>query len=279
MIKIYEYGKVSDDEIFSRCESISKVEATVSEIIGTVREKGDAALREYSKKFDKADLTELLVSEDEIDEAVSSVEPEFIRVLERAAQNIREFHSKQIRNSFIISEKNGIVCGQKIIPIENVGLYVPGGTAAYPSTVLMDSIPAKLAGCKNLVMVTPPSADGKINPAILAAAKIAGIDRIFKVGGAQAIAALAYGNREHSKGGQDSGPRKRLCGGGKKAGLRQSLHRHDSGSQRDTGHPRTKKASPPTSPPTSFPRLSTTASRARFLSQTPPSLPTRYLSR
>ena len=136
----------------------------------------------------------------------------------------------------------------------------------------MDSIPAKLAGCKNLVMVTPPSADGKINPAILAAAKIAGIDRIFKVGGAQAIAALAYGNREHSKGGQDSGPRKRLCGGGKKAGLRQSLHRHDSGSQRDTGHPRTKKASPPTSPPTSFPRLSTTASRARFLSQTPPSL-------
>lgn len=199
MIKIYEYGKVSDDEIFSRCESISKVEATVSEIIGTVREKGDAALREYSKKFDKADLTELLVSEDEIDEAVSSVEPEFIRVLERAAQNIREFHSKQIRNSFIISEKNGIVCGQKIIPIENVGLYVPGGTAAYPSTVLMDSIPAKLAGCKNLVMVTPPSADGKINPAILAAAKIAGIDRIFKVGGAQAIAALAYGTESIPK--------------------------------------------------------------------------------
>ena len=151
------------------------------------------------KKFDKADLTELLVSEDEIDEAVSSVEPEFIRVLERAAQNIREFHSKQIRNSFIISEKNGIVCGQKIIPIENVGLYVPGGTAAYPSTVLMDSIPAKLAGCKNLVMVTPPSADGKINPAILAAAKIAGIDRIFKVGGAQAIAALAYGTESIPK--------------------------------------------------------------------------------
>ncbi len=199
MIKIYPYGKASNEVIFSRCENSASVEETVSKIIENVKRNGDAALREYSAKFDKAEISELAVPQEEIDCAISSVEPEFIRILEEAAANIREFHSRQIRSSFVISEKDGIVCGQKIIPIESVGLYVPGGTAAYPSTVLMDAIPAKLAGCKNLIMVSPPSKNGTINPAILAAAKIAGIDKIFKVGGAQAIAALAYGTESIPK--------------------------------------------------------------------------------
>ena len=123
------------------------------------------------------------------------MEPKFIEIIKTAAQNIRNFHEKQVRNSFIINEQEGIVTGQKVTPIEKVGLYVPGGTAAYPSTVLMDSIPAKIAGCSEICIATPPSADGKVNPVILAAAKIAGVDRIFKMGGAQAIAALAYGTQ------------------------------------------------------------------------------------
>lgn len=193
MIKIYEAGKVSDDEIFARTDSNSNVEEIVADIIENVRKNGDKALREYSLKFDHAELDSIAVSEEEIDEAYNSVAPEFIRIIKEAADNIRAFHKKQVRNSFVMSEKGGIICGQRIIPIENVGLYVPGGTAAYPSTVLMDSIPAKIAGCKNIVMVSPPSDSGKINPVILATAKIAGIDKIYKVGGAQAIAALAYG--------------------------------------------------------------------------------------
>ncbi len=193
MIKIYKYGEVSNNEIFARCEAKMNVEEIVADIIKNVAENGDKAVKEYCLKFDKANLDTLLVSEEEIDEAVNSVEPEFLRILKDAAANIRAFHEKQVRNSFIISEKNGVVTGQKVIPVEKAGLYVPGGTAAYPSTVLMDSIPAKIAGVGELVMVTPPGRDGKINPVILAAAKIAGIDKIFKVGGAQAIAALAYG--------------------------------------------------------------------------------------
>lgn len=199
MIRIFESGKVSDDEIFARKDSEVNVEEIVAGIIENVRKNGDAALREYSLKFDKAELKDIAVSEEEIEEAYNSVDPEFIRIIEEAAENIREFHKRQVRNSFIISEKEGIVCGQRIIPIEKVGLYVPGGTAAYPSTVLMDSIPAKIAGCKNIVMVSPPTDGGKINPVILAAAKIAGVDRIYKVGGAQAIAALAYGTESVPK--------------------------------------------------------------------------------
>ena len=199
MIRIFESGKVSDDDIFARKDSEVNVEEIVAGIIENVRKNGDAALREYSLKFDKAELKDIAVSEEEIEEAYNSVDPEFIRIIEEAAENIREFHKRQVRNSFIISEKEGIVCGQRIIPIEKVGLYVPGGTAAYPSTVLMDSIPAKIAGCKNIVMVSPPTDGGKINPVILAAAKIAGVDRIYKVGGAQAIAALAYGTESVPK--------------------------------------------------------------------------------
>ena len=193
MIKIYNYGEVSNDEIFARENIASNVEGVVTQIISNVRKNGDAALREYALKFDKAELDALEVSQEEIDEAFGAVEPEFLDILKEAAANIRGFHEKQVRTSFIINEKDGVVIGQKVMPIEKVGLYVPGGTAAYPSTVLMDSIPAKIAGCKEIVITTPPGKNGKVNSAILAAAKIAGVDRIFKVGGAQAVAALAYG--------------------------------------------------------------------------------------
>ena len=199
MIKILKYNEVDNSEIFSRVENSINVEAIVTDIINNVRTNGDKALYEYCEKFDKAQLSSLLVSEEEIDEAFSLVEPQFIEILKKAAANIRKFHEKQVRNSFIINDENGIVIGQKVIPVDRAGLYVPGGTAAYPSTVLMDSIPAKIAGCKEVVMVTPPSADGKVNPVILAAAKVAGIDKIFKVGGAQAIAALAYGTESVPK--------------------------------------------------------------------------------
>ena len=199
MIKIYKYGEVSNEEIFFRGNIASNVEGVVSEIIANVIKNKDKALFEYCEKFDKAALTALEVSEAEIDEAFSSVDNEFIDILKEAAENIRNFHKHQVRNSFIISEKDGVVTGQKVMPIEKVGLYVPGGTAAYPSTVLMDSIPAKIAGCEEIVMVTPPMRDGRVNPVILAAARIAGVDRIFKVGGAQAIAALAYGTESIPK--------------------------------------------------------------------------------
>lgn len=193
MIKIYKYGEVENSEIFSRMADTVDVSDIVTDIINNVKANGDKALFDYCEKFDKAVLTSLEVSEEEIEEAFNSVEPEFLRILRTAEENIRNFHQKQVRNSFVINEKNGVVTGQKITPIEKVGLYVPGGTAAYPSTVLMDSVPAKIAGCKEISIVTPPSKDGKVNPVILAAAKIAGVDRIFKVGGAQAVAALAYG--------------------------------------------------------------------------------------
>ncbi len=199
MIKIYNYGEVSNTQIFARDNIDAGVADVVTEIIENVINNGDKALFEYSKRFDRADLSALEVTADEIDEAIASVSPEFIEIIREAAENIRAFHEKQVRNSFILNEKDGVVTGQKIIPIEKVGLYVPGGTAAYPSTVLMDSIPAKIAGCNEIVMVTPPSSDGKVNPVILAAAKIAGVDRIFKVGGAQAVAALAYGTESVPK--------------------------------------------------------------------------------
>lgn len=186
-------GEIPDSEIFARYTPAVNVEETVSAIIADVRENGDAALYKYTEKFDKAKLTSLIVTKEEIDEALSSVEPELLRILEEAARNIRKFHEKQVRNGFIINDEPGIVMGQKVIPLDRVGLYVPGGTAAYPSTVLMDSIPAKIAGVREVVITTPPDKNGKINPAILAAAHAAGVDVICKVGGAQAIAALAYG--------------------------------------------------------------------------------------
>ena len=193
MIKILKFSDVKPEEVFARVEPAVNVEAVVADIIANVRQNGDKALFEYCEKFDKAKLDSLLVTPEEIEAARAAVEPRFLEVLEKAAANIRKFHSQQVRRSFIINDESGIVMGQKIIPVDRAGLYVPGGTAAYPSTVLMDSIPAKIAGCREVVMVTPPRADGSINPVILAAASIAGIDKIYKVGGAQAIAALAYG--------------------------------------------------------------------------------------
>ena len=199
MIKILEYKNINKEEIFSRMSETPDVSDIVSDIIANVRENGDKAVFEYTAKFDRASLSSLEVTKEEIEEALTLVEPKFLRILETAASNIRKFHSRQVRNSFIISEDNGIVTGQKITPVERAGLYVPGGTAAYPSTVLMDSIPAKIAGVKEMCIVTPPNSEGKINPVILAAASIAGVDRIFKVGGAQAIAALAYGTESIPK--------------------------------------------------------------------------------
>ncbi len=199
MIRILHCDKVDAAEIFDRGADSFSVADIVTDIIAEVRKSGDAALFAYAKKFDGADLASLEVTEAEIDEAFAAVDPAFLDVIREAADNIRAFHQKQVRNSFIISEKNGVVCGQKVTPIAKVGLYVPGGTAAYPSTVLMDSIPAKIAGCREISMTTPPGKNGKVNPVILAAAKIAGVDRIFKVGGAQAIAALAYGTETISR--------------------------------------------------------------------------------
>ena len=199
MIKILKCGEVANDEIFARVVPTVDVTGIVADIIDNVRRRGDAALYEYCEKFDKAKLDSLQVSPEEIQEALGLVEPRFIEILKTAADNIRAFHEKQVRNSFIINDRPGIVMGQKVIPVDRAGLYVPGGTAAYPSTVLMDAIPAKIAGVPEVVMVSPPGADGKINPVILAAAAIAGVDKIFKLGGAQAVAALAYGTESVPK--------------------------------------------------------------------------------
>ena len=193
MIRILKYGQLPNSEIFARDTAIADVSGVVSEIIAAVRARGDAALFDYCRKFDGAQLSALQVSEAEIEEAFRAVAPEFRQILEQAAKNIRAFHEKQVRNSFLTDSGSGVITGQKITPIQRVGIYVPGGTASYPSTVLMDTIPAVIAGCEQIVMVSPPGRDGKIAPVILAAAKIAGVHRIFKVGGAQAVAALAYG--------------------------------------------------------------------------------------
>ena len=199
MIKIMKYGQVPNSEIFARVTPMVDVAGIVADILYDVRKNGDRAVLAYCAKFDKAELETVEVSKEEIEEALNLVEPEFLEILREAAANIRAFHSRQVRNSFVLADRPGIVLGQKVTPIEKVGVYVPGGTAAYPSTVLMDTIPAKIAGCPQIVMVTPPGKDGKINPAILAAASIAGVDQIFKVGGAQAIAALAYGTESIPK--------------------------------------------------------------------------------
>ena len=199
MIRILNVNEINNEDIFARNLETADVEKTVSEIIENVRNRKDEALFEYCEKFDKAKLDELSVSQKEIDEALKQCDPQFMEVLKEAAENIRLFHERQVRNSFIINENEGVITGQKIVPIEKAGIYVPGGTAAYPSSVLMNALPAKIAGCKEVIMVSPPSKDGSINPVILAAAYVAGIDRIYKVGGAQAIAALAYGTQSIPK--------------------------------------------------------------------------------
>lgn len=191
MIRKYKYGEVANEDIFARTQMPANVEGIVSDIIDNVRRRGDEALKEYCRKFDGSDAP-LEVTPEEIQSAYDSVDPELIQVLETAAENIRQFHSHQKRNSFILNEKPGILIGQKVLPIQRAGLYVPGGTAAYPSTVLMNCIPAQLAGVEEIIITTPANG-GIINPVLLAAAKIGGANRIFRVGGAQAIAALTYG--------------------------------------------------------------------------------------
>ena len=193
MIKIYKDGLKFREEIFTVKTEKPNVTAIVEDIIANVVNNGDKALYDYAEKFDKVKLNSLKVTEDEILSAYNSVPTEFIDILKKAKQNIEEFHLKQVRDGFKIERSNGVIVGQKIIPIERAGIYVPGGTAAYPSTVLMDSIPALVAGCKRVVMVSPPDKTGSINPVILAAAYVAGVKEIYKVGGAQAVAALAYG--------------------------------------------------------------------------------------
>ncbi|MCR5346263.1 MAG: histidinol dehydrogenase [Fretibacterium sp.] len=196
MIKIMKYGEVPDSEIFARGVEAAapRVSAAVAEILSQVRQEGDAALLRYEEKFDGVKLSAVEATPEERKRAAAAVGPEFMALLERAAANIRRFHQQQVRSGFILTEEaGGIVLGQRVLPLERVGIYVPGGTAAYPSTVLMDAIPARVAGCGTVVMMTPPRKDGTLNPAILAAAEVAGVDRIFKAGGAQAVAALAWG--------------------------------------------------------------------------------------
>lgn len=195
MIRILPYCDTAPEEVFSRVVPEVDVTGTVREIIDTVIRDGDKALLEYCRRYDGAHLTALEVTPQEREAAMTAVPGELLRILQEAAANIRKFHSAQVRTGFILNDTDGVLMGQKVIPMDAVGIYVPGGTAAYPSTVLMDCIPAKLAGCPQVVMVTPPGRDGKLAPAILAAANIAGVDRIFKVGGAQAVAALAYGTQ------------------------------------------------------------------------------------
>ena len=193
MIRILKESETKREAIFAREDPVGSVEESVREIIAQVRAKGDEALKRYTKEFDGVDITSVEVGQGAIDEGFRMADPMLVDILYRASERVAAFHQHQVRNSFLVNEEDGILMGQKIIPLERVGLYVPGGTAAYPSSVIMNCIPAKLAGVKEIVMVTPPGKDGKIPPNILAAARICGVNRVFRVGGAQAIAALAYG--------------------------------------------------------------------------------------
>ena len=176
-----------------RAPSSEEVVAAVAGIVAGVAERGDEALREYTERFDGCVVDSFELAPSALDEAVGEVGTGFAGVLERAARNIEEFHRRQVRQGFVMTPGNGVVLGQRILPLDRVGIYVPGGTAAYPSTVLMNCIPAKLAGVGEIIMATPPSKDGAVDAGILAAAKIAGADRVFTIGGAQAIAAMAFG--------------------------------------------------------------------------------------
>lgn len=194
MIKIQYAKNHTDEELLSRnVPESAAVDEIVKGIIEDVKANGDNALYEYARRFDRAELDSLAVSEEEINEAVSATDSYFIETLQNAKANIEEYHKKQLKSGYEIKKDGGIVIGQRVLPLEKVGIYVPGGTASYTSTVLMNAIPAKIANVKEIIMVTPPNKDGKIEKEILAAAKIAGVDKIFKIGGAGAVAALAYG--------------------------------------------------------------------------------------
>ena len=212
-MKIINLTKETKQDILSSLlkrspNNYSQYEKTVSDIIENVRENKDAAVCNYTKQFDGFDLTSqnIRVTEEEIKEAISSMDAEFVAVMEKSAANIREYHEKQKRNSWFDAKEDGTILGQKVTPLEKVGIYVPGGKAAYPSSVLMNAIPAKVAGVGKIVMTTPCNKEGKVNPGTLAAAKVAGVDEIYKVGGAQAIAALAFGTESIPKVDKITGP-------------------------------------------------------------------------
>lgn len=206
MIKITRYENQTADELFGEREEMTcNVEAAVKEIIADVRENGDAAVKKYSAKFDGFNGDSLLVTEDEFNQAFDALPKEFIKVLEHSVENIKNFHSKQLRTGFEIDFGDRII-GQKISPVDRAGIYVPGGTAAYPSTVLMNAIPAKIAGVNCVIMATPVKSDGKVKPEVLVAARMCGVDKVFKMGGAQAIAAMAYGTESVPKVDKITGP-------------------------------------------------------------------------
>ena len=201
MMKILT-GEQYEEEVRSKVtneQMAQQLDQDVLKIIGQVRERGDEALVEYTEKFDKLTLESIRVSEEEFNEAKKLVAPDFIRAIQKAHQNIKDFHEQQNEKSWFTTKENGILLGQKVTPLDSVGIYVPGGKAAYPSTVLMNAIPAKIAGVRNIAMTTPPQRNGKINPHVLVAAVEVGVDVVYKVGGAQAIAALAYGTESIQK--------------------------------------------------------------------------------
>ncbi len=201
MIRIFNSAQVSRADILyrGRSGSTQAVEQAVADILADVQGNGDAAVLRYAEKFDGVKLDALRVPQQEIDAAYNAADSEFIRTLTMSAANIEAFHKRQLRQNFVINDTPGVVLGQKVTPIERVGLYVPGGTASYPSSVLMNAIPAKLAGVSDLIMATPPARDGSVAPAILTAAKVAGVTSIYKMGGAQAVGALAYGTQSVPK--------------------------------------------------------------------------------
>ena len=200
MIRIVEFDKISPEEILNRdIQAEEDVSAAVDAVLAEVKKNGDAALCAYTETFDGVSLADLQVSESEMESAWASLEPNFLQTLEMAAENIRHFHEQQVHRDFVLTDKPGIVMGQRYTPIEKVGICVPRSPVAFPSTILMNVIPAKIAGVRDIVLVTPPEKDGTVSPAALAAARIAGVDKIFKVGGAQAVAALAYGTESVPK--------------------------------------------------------------------------------
>lgn len=200
MMKIYNRRDISLEEILERREQeTADVAPQVRDILSQVQQKGDAALLDFTEQFDGVRPEGLLVTAEEWEAGIALVEKEFVDTLKAAKENIERYHKNQLRSSFLVHEQDGIVLGQKVMPMERVGIYVPGGTASYPSSVLMNAVPAKLAGVEEIVMVTPPDQSGNIPPAILAAARLAGVTRIVKCGGAQAVAALAYGTESVPK--------------------------------------------------------------------------------
>lgn len=192
----YKFIETLKERSQSGAKDVSDI---VLDILNNVRENGDKAVYDYTVKFDGKAPENVEISKEEIDSLIAGCDKDYIETLKKAAANISDFHKRQVQQSWLTTKENGVIMGQRVRGLERVGLYVPGGTAAYPSSVLMNAIPAKLAGCKEIVMTTPPSKDGKPNPDIIAAAKIAGVDRIFLMGGAQAVAALAYGTEQVPK--------------------------------------------------------------------------------